>query len=236
MRIRLKILFLAGLFIMLPLNFVNAKGNIYAANRDAGNFIALTFDDGPHPVYTEKILDILDKNDAKGTFFVVGKNAESYPELLLREYRDGHEIGNHTYSHPDMNKISADKAVEEILLTQGIIEDITGERPVLFRAPGGIFTDELVLRMEKLDYKPVSWSWRQDTLDWKKRPACEIVNAVISNIQNGDIILFHDFNTDGSPTPEALEILLPKLKNMGFSFVTVSELLSLNQLQSTMKK
>jgi len=231
-----KSLFAFCLLIMSSFYCVNAKVNVYAANRDAGKYIALTFDDGPHPVYTEKILDILNENDAKGTFFVVGKNAESYPELLLREHNEGHEIGNHTYSHPDMNKISADRAVEEILLTQGIIENITGKRPVLFRAPGGNFSDELVLRMEKLEYKPVSWSWRQDTLDWKKRPACEIVNAVISNIQNGDIILFHDFNTDGSPTPEALEILIPKLKSMGFSFVTVSELLSLNQLQSTMNK
>lgn len=215
---------------MLSAITASSKPHIYAANRDAGKYIALTFDDGPHPVYTEQILDILEKNGAKATFFVVGRNAESYPELIQREYNGGHEIGNHTYSHPDMNKISVDRAVEEILKTQNIIESITGKKPELFRAPGGIFSDELITNIEELECKPILWSWRQDTKDWCNVSVNSIVNGVVNNLQNGDIILFHDFNVKGSPTPQALELLLPKLKNLGYSFVTVSELLELNQV------
>ena len=209
-----------------------AKSHIYAANRDAGKYVALTFDDGPHPVYTEQILKILDINDAKATFFVIGKNADSYPELVKREFDAGHEIGNHTYTHPDMKKISVDRAIEEIMKTQIAIENITGKKPELFRAPGGIFSDELVVEVEELDCKPILWSWRQDTKDWDHASVQSVVNTVINNLQNGDIILFHDYNTKGSPTPRALEILLPKLKNMGYSFVTVSELLELNQFRT----
>lgn len=231
MKNNIKILFMVAMLAIASLTS-EGKSHIYAANRDAGKYIALTFDDGPHPEYTGKILDILKKNDAKATFFVIGKNAEYHPELVKREYDEGHEIGNHTYSHPDMNKISVDKAVEEILKAQAVIESITGKKPTLFRAPGGIFSDELVCEVEELDCKPILWSWRQDTKDWSNVSVDNIVNTVINNLQNGDIILFHDFNTKGSSTPKALEILLPKLKNMGYSFVTVSELLDLNQMKS----
>lgn len=201
--------------------------HIYAANRDAGKYVALTFDDGPHPKYTEEILDILKENNAKGTFFVIGMNAESYPELVRREYDEGHEIGNHTYSHPDMNKISVAKALEEINKTQDIISDITGSAPQLFRAPGGIFSDELIGKIEEIDCKPILWSWRQDTRDWSRPTVKYVVSTVIDNLQNGDIILFHDYNQKGSPTPDALRIILPKLKEMGYETVTVSELISL---------
>ena len=218
--------------IILSFHFIaDAKSHIYAANRDAGKFIALTFDDGPHPVYTVQILDILKANEAKATFFVIGKNAENYPDLVKHAYNDGHEIGNHTYSHPDMNRISVDCAVEEILKTQKVIENITSHKPTLFRAPGGIFSDELVIEVEELECKPILWSWKQDTKDWCNVTVNSIVNNVVNNLQNGDIILFHDYNVKGSPTPMALEILLPKLKNLGYSFVTVSELLELNQVQ-----
>lgn len=209
-------------------NTASSEHHIYAANRDAGKYVALTFDDGPHPKYTPEILDILKENDAKATFFVIGKNAKNYPELILREKEEGHEIGNHTYSHPDMKGISVDKAVEEIMLTQDTISEITGIRPTLFRSPGGIFSDELVLMLESIECKPVLWSWRQDTRDWSLPSVKTVVNTVLNNINDGDIILFHDYNMKGSPTPEALKIILPKLKEMGYNFVTVSELIELN--------
>ncbi len=218
------------IILIIPVSAVK-KSHIYAANRDAGKYIALTFDDGPHPKYTAEILDILDEFNAKATFFVVGKNAENYPDLIKREYNSGHEIGNHTYNHPDMKKISVDKAVEEIIKTQNAIYEIIGVKPVLFRAPGGIFTDELVVEVEELECKPILWSWRQDTKDWCNVSAGNIVNNVLNNLQNGDIILFHDFNTKGSPTPKALKNIIPKLKEMGYEFVTVSELLELNEIK-----
>ncbi len=208
------------------------SSHIYAANRDAGKYVALTFDDGPHPSYTADILDILKENDAKGTFFVIGKNAESYPELVRREYDDGHEIGNHTYSHPNMNKISVNEVIGEITRTQDIIESITGEAPTLFRSPGGVFSDELICKIEELDCKPILWSWRQDTKDWSRPTVEYVVSTVLDNLQDGDIILFHDYNQKGSPTPEALKIILPKLKKLGYQTVTVSELISLKQEKS----
>lgn len=205
----------------------HADTHIYAANRNAGKYIALTFDDGPHPVYTAQILDILKTYNAKATFFVIGQNAEQYPELLRREVEEGHEIGNHTYSHPNMKALGVDKAIAELEKNQQVIESITGIRPRLFRAPGGIFSDPLVSAVEAHACKPVLWSWRQDTRDWSRPPVKQVVRTVLDNLRDGDIVLFHDYNTNGSPTPEALKILLPELLRRGYSFVTVSELMSL---------
>ena len=201
--------------------------HIFAANRSAGKYVAITFDDGPHPVYTEKILAILADNHAKATFFVVGQNAERYPELITKEFEAGHEIGNHTYSHPNMKKIGVSEAIAEIERTQEIVHDITGVYPKVFRSPGGIFSDELVSAVEGISCKPVSWSWRQDTRDWSKPPVETVIRTVLDNLRDGDIILFHDFNTKGSPTPDALAVILPELVKRGYSFVTVSELSTL---------
>ena len=146
--------------LAVPILAEAPNSHIVAANRHAGKFVALTFDDGPHPVYTEKILKILADNNAKATFFVVGKNAESYPDLVTKEFEAGHEIGNHTYSHPNMKKIGVSEAIKEIEQTQEIVHDITGTYPKLFRSPGGIFSDELVTAVEEISCKPVLWSWR----------------------------------------------------------------------------
>ena len=205
------------------------QAHVYASNRDAGKYVALTFDDGPHPVYTEKILEILRNNNAKATFFVIGENAESYPSLVLAEYEDGHEIGNHTYSHPDMKKLSTESVIEEIEKTQDIIYDITGKQPEIFRSPCGVYSDELVEAIENVGCKPILWSWRQDTKDWTLPSVKSIVKTVTENIQDGDIILFHDYNKKGSPTPDALELILPKLAEKGYSFITVSELLKIKR-------
>ncbi len=206
--------------------------HIVVANRSAGKYVALTFDDGPHPEYTDQILDILEQNGAKATFFIIGKNAEQYPDIVKKEFDAGHEIGNHTYSHPNMTGITIEEAIKEIEKTQDIIFEITGERPKLFRSPGGYYYDELVGAIEGIDCRAVLWSWRQDTRDWKKPSVESIVKTVMSNLQDGDIILFHDYNTKGSPTPEALKILLPALKEKGYSFVTVSELMKIHEKES----
>ena len=201
--------------------------DIIVANRNASKQIALTFDDGPSELYTKEILDILSENNARATFFVIGKNAERFPELIELEKENGHEIGNHTYSHPELRKINAEKFDEEIKKTQEILKEITGEYPILFRPPGGYLSNPIVEKISSNNLSTVLWSWRQDTRDWKKPQADVIVNTVINNIKDGDIILFHDFNTKGSTTPEALKKLLPKLRGMGYEFVTVSELVSI---------
>ncbi len=201
------------------------KNEVYVANRNAGKAVALTFDDGPHPTYTPEILDILEKHNARATFFVIGKNAEQYPEIVKRAHDAGHEIGNHTYSHPKMSGINEDEVTEEIQKTAETIESITGQKPILFRSPGGYLDDGLISTAHKFDCTPVLWSWRQDTRDWAKPSVNQVVKTVLDNLRDGDIILFHDYNTKGSPTPAALEIILPELQKRGYELVTVSELM-----------
>lgn len=207
--------------------FEEGKSNLYVSNRSAQKCIALTFDDGPHPKYTPQILDILDKYNAKATFFVIGKNAKAYPDIVKDEHARGHEIGNHTYSHPDLKKISATKFLEEIQKTSETIFEITGSHPVLFRPPGGYLNNDIIKEVADCDSKAVLWSWRQDTRDWACPSVDCIVSTVIENLRDGDIILFHDYNSGKSPTPEALEKILSELSQKGYKFVTVSELMSI---------
>ena len=228
----MKRLFLSALVIVILTSAVFSSGSdskaFYAANRNAGKVVALTFDDGPHPVYTPQILDILNKHGAKATFFVIGKNAQEYPEIVKRAFDEGHEIGNHTYSHPDMSAIDRKKAAEEIEKTALTIENITGKKSVLFRSPGGYLDDGIISTAHEFECTPVLWSWRQDTRDWAKPSVEYVVKTVLDNLRDGDIILFHDFNTKGSPTPAALEIIIPELKKRGYELVTVSSLMCCN--------
>ncbi len=203
---------------------------VIVSNRGASKCVALTFDDGPHPKYTAEILDILKEHGAKATFFVIGQNAEKYPELVKREHNEGHEIGNHTFSHPQLRQIPVSKFTDEISKTQLTIKNITGVEPKLFRPPGGYLNNSFVEKTKDLNCTSVLWSWRQDTKDWSRPTAEKIVSTVLGNIRNGDIILFHDYNSGKSPTPEALRIIIPRLKEMGYTFVTVSELMDDGQI------
>ena len=205
--------------------FNHGESHLIVGNRSAGKCVALTFDDGPHKTYTPEILDILDEYNAKATFFIVGSNAEEYPEIVLETYNRGHEIGNHTYTHPNLKTLSHEKRLEEIQKTQDILTEITGEAPKLFRPPGGYVSNSIIDELSALDCSAVLWSWRQDTRDWScPRVEC-VVKGVLDNLRDGDIILFHDYNAAGnSPTPQALREILKALSEDGYRFVTVSEL------------
>lgn len=185
--------------------------------------IALTFDDGPDNRYTPEILDILSEYNAKATFFVVGSNCEMYPDLVLRELRDGHEIGNHTYSHPRLTKISQGKLVNEIIETENILFEICEYRPKLFRPPEGIYSNTVKRVIQRLDYIPVAWS--VDTLDWRGTSADRIVKTVMNDPKSGMIILCHDYISHHGCTPSALRAFIPKLQKLGYEFVTVSDLM-----------
>lgn len=191
--------------------------------------IALTFDDGPHPKYTAAILDLLAKYDAKATFFIIGKNAEKYPDLVLRSYSEGHELANHTYSHPF--KASVAELQAQLRKTKEIIYGITGFAPVLFRPVGGYYNDQMINSAVKDGYKVVMWSWHQDTQDWKQPGVNKIVQKVMKGSKPGDVILFHDGGGDRTQTIKALEEILPKLKKQGYTFVTISELIKSKQQQ-----
>ena len=187
--------------------------------------VALTFDDGPHPKYTAEILDLLASYNAKATFFIVGENAEKKPELILRQYNEGHEIANHTYTHP--LKTTLPKLEVEIKKTNDLIYSITGYYPELFRPVEGQYTDSLVQSLVKNGYKVIMWSWHQDTEDWKNPGVHRIVKTVLNGAEPGNVILFHDGGGNRSQTVKALEKILPELQKQGYEFVTISELLKM---------
>lgn len=196
--------------------------------------IALTFDDGPHPIYTAQILDILARFDAKATFFVLGEHAEKYPTIVLRENDEGHEIANHTFTHS--YKYTAKELERELLKTNDVIYGITGTYPVLFRPVGGSYDESVVNIAVENDYKVVLWSWHQDTEDWKRPGVRRIVNRVLTGTKPGDVILFHDAGGNRAQTVKALEEILPELQKQGYQFVTVSELIKIKNAETTMPK
>lgn len=199
--------------------------NEYYFKRNQDNKIALTFDDGPHPIYTPRILDILDKYNIKATFFIIGVNAKNYKETLKEIVRRGHEIGNHTFSHSMIKNQSPSSVVYEIEECRRLIYEISGENPVIFRPPGGLMATLDPDDAELLEsYNIVLWSI--DTLDWSHRSPEEISDCVTNEIKSGDIVLMHDYIGFNSPTPEALELMIPKLLKMGYDFTTVSDLIS----------
>lgn len=188
--------------------------------------VALTFDDGPHKKYTEQILDLLDKYNVKATFFVIGENAEKNPELILRQFNEGHEIANHTYTHPLRTTIP--KLEQELTKTNDIIYSITGNYPTLFRPVEGQYTDPMIQTVVKNGYKIVMWSWHMDTQDWKNPGVNRIVKTVLKGTEPGNVILFHDGGGNRSQTVKALEEILPELQKQGYEFVTVTELINMN--------
>ncbi len=199
--------------------------NVYSHAETDQKLIALTFDDGPHPRRTSEILDILAEYEIKATFFVIGKNAEAYPKTLLRVANEGHEIGNHTYSHITAKEASQSKFKEEIIRTDDIIQKITGKKPSLFRPPTGYCDNMTVQSVTELEHKIIVWT--VDTRDWAHNSENNIVQAVKSRAKSGSIILMHDFISGNSPTPGALRKIIPALLDAGYSFVTVGELLAL---------
>lgn len=196
---------------------------LYRCNRQADLKIALTFDDGPHPTLTPKILNILKDYGIKATFFVIGENAERYPELIERIRSEGHEIGNHTYSHIRAKDTTEEQMREEILRCESLLGGTSENSVKLFRPPEGNLSDRMGEMCGALDYRVILWSI--DTRDWCRIPAREITESVLRNVRSGDIILMHDYIGSNSPTPEALKEMLPQLIKRGYSFVTVSTLL-----------
>ncbi len=197
------------------------SSSVYCGAEETKKRVALTFDDGPHYKYTEEILDILKKYDVRATFFTVGTNAERFPELIQRELCEGHEVANHTYSHKHMAKLSDSEFKDEVEGWENVIYEGHGYASNLFRPPEGILTDTEKEAIAQLGYDVVLWSI--DTRDWAHNRVDRIVDTVISDVTDGSIVLFHDFVSGDSSTPEALEIIIPKLKEMGYEFVTVSQ-------------
>lgn len=179
--------------------------------------IALTFDDGPHPYYTEQLLRGLKERDVKVTFFITGKSAEAYPEIVRAIYEDDHLIGNHTYNHTQLSSRNEEKFKEEIIKTNEIIKEITGEDTIYIRPPYGSWNKEFE---KELNMFPVLWTI--DPLDWCSSNVSCIVDTVCDKAEENAIILMHDqYKTT---VTAALEIV-DRLQAEGYEFVTVDELL-----------
>jgi peptidoglycan/xylan/chitin deacetylase (PgdA/CDA1 family) len=189
--------------------------------------IAITFDDGPHPAYTPKLLQILKQYDAKATFFIVGEMAEKYPDLVRAELADGHEIANHTYHHVNLTKIPDSSVPIEIQACGDVLKGITGRRPHLFRPPGGDYDSQVVNSSESLGYTMVLWT--DDPGDYASPGLRVIENRTLGKATKGGIILIHD---GVQQTVEVLPMLLKTLKDKGFTFVTVDELMRHAPLRS----
>ncbi len=219
------ILLACGGFRVVPTGkAMNFEKSVYSSHANESKKIAITFDDGPHPRYTNIILDILAQYNAKATFFLIGTNVKQYPELLGRILKEGHEIGNHTYLHANLQKTPSDKIITQILEAEETILEITDHRTKVFRPPGGLYNKKVCDAAHALDYEVILWTI--DTMDWAHTPVDEIVEKVESNIKSGDIILCHDYiSGKPSPTPDALRQILPDLIEEGYEFVTVSELI-----------
>ncbi|HBG6951569.1 TPA: polysaccharide deacetylase family protein [Clostridioides difficile] len=203
---------------------MDTNGNVLIKHGSRGKkLIAITFDDGPHPKETSQVLDVLKKYNVKATFFIAGKHAKWYKEPLVRASKEGHEIGNHTFNHPDISNLSSSQIEEEIVKCEDILKEVTGKKPTLFRPPFGSYREkELIEIAKKHDYKVVLWTG-VDVKDWKNPGANSIADKIINKVQNGDIILLHDYATND--TVEALDMFIPKMIEKGFKFVTVSELI-----------
>ncbi len=179
--------------------------------------IALTFDDGPHPVYTEELLDGLKKRKVMATFFLIGNNIEGNEAVVKRMAEEGHLIGSHTYNHVQLNKLSESKAKEEILKGCNKIYETTGVCPSFVRPPFGEWKKNLDFYVTML---PVFWN--VDSLDWKLQNTEKIVKRVVKDVKEGDIILMHDiFET----SVQAAFQIIDTLEKENYEFVTVDELL-----------
>lgn len=179
--------------------------------------LALTFDDGPNPTSTPVLLDGLKKRGVKVTFFVIGSNAKKYPDIIKREAEEGHIVGNHTYNHVEITKVSEEVARKEIMDTSKLVEEITGQPTQYMRPPFGAWQKELEMELEVM---PVLWN--VDPLDWTTENEDEIVNKVVTDVKENDIILLHDCYI--SSVNAALRIV-DILQKEGYEFVTVEELI-----------
>jgi peptidoglycan/xylan/chitin deacetylase (PgdA/CDA1 family) len=186
-------------------------------------YIALTFDDGPHATLTPRLLDLLASRHIKATFFVLGECVEQNPQVLQRAAREGHEIANHSWSHPQLNRMSDEGVRSQLKRTDDLIKSSIGIRPTLFRPPYGALTSRQKKWIpEEFGYKIILWD--VDPLDWKEPGPATVTNRILKNSRPGSIVLSHDIHRG---TIEAMPATIDQLLAKNYKFVTVSELISL---------
>ena len=188
-----------------------------------GPFIAMTFDDGPSEKLTPKLLNLLAAHHIKATFFVIGQEVADYPEIVARAAREGHEIANHSWSHPNLGKMSDESVRRELRRTDDAIKQAIGKRPTLMRPPyGSLSTRQKHWIHDEFGYEIVLWD--VDPLDWKRPGPTTVCNRILRETRAGSIVLSHDIHPG---TIEAMPTTFDQLEAKGFKFVTVSELIAM---------
>ena len=184
--------------------------------------IAISFDAAWGADDTDTLLKILEDNDVKTTFFMCGYWVDKYPEEVKKIAEAGHDLGNHSATHPHMSQLTKEQIKEELITTGNKIEELTGIKSELFRPPFGEYTNDVISAAEECGYYTIQWD--VDSLDWKEYGVQEEINKVLNHkhLGNGSIILFHN---DAKYTPEALDSIIKGLKEKGYEIVPVSELI-----------
>lgn len=197
----------------------NKELPIYGVHTDEKK-IAISFDAAWGDEKTLQILDILDEYDIKTTFFLVGFWVDKYPDHVAKIDEKGHEIGNHSTTHPHMSQLRADQVQQEVQMTSDKIKAITGKPTTLFRPPYGDYNNQLILTLKDMDHYPIQWS--VDSLDWKDPGVTQLVKNATAKIKPGDIVLFHNNSTD---IVQALPLILDAYKEKGLQVVPIGELI-----------
>lgn len=192
---------------------------VYSVERE-DRVISVSFDASWGGTQTMGILDLLDEYNAKATFFLVGIWVDSFPELVQEIYARGHEIGNHSDSHPEMSKLTQAQIIQELNGCSDKIQALTGQRPTSFRPPYGDYDNELITTVRSQGYEAVQWSI--DSLDWKNKGVDDLIRRATTNVQPGDIILFHN---DSKYILDALPTILQTYQEQGFSMISVGDIL-----------
>jgi len=198
----------------------------WISGRSDLQIAALTFDDGPHPTYTPRILDELKKRNVKATFFTLGRSVDLYPQIVARIAKEGHEIGNHTYTHGNLSKMSNASIQKEMDRGRDAIVRATGIQPRVMRAPyGAIKSTQREMIYNKYKYPEIFWS--VDSRDWESKNARSVTNVIMRDTRPGGIILVHDIQKSAV---DALPVFLDQLIAKGYKFVTISELIRVSSM------
>ncbi|HIW94397.1 MAG TPA: polysaccharide deacetylase family protein [Candidatus Flavonifractor merdipullorum] len=192
---------------------------IYCVQRDQ-KMISISFDAAWGNEDTQQLIDILKQYQVKATFFVVGEWVDKYPESVKALSDAGHEVMNHSNTHPHMNQMSREEVISDVEACNDKIESVTGVRPTLIRPPYGEYNDTVISAIRSIGMEPIQWD--VDSLDWKDLSAAEITARVTGKVQPGSIVLFHNAALH---TPEALPTILEELLREGYTFVPISQLL-----------
>ncbi|MGG4401175.1 polysaccharide deacetylase family protein [Paenibacillus amylolyticus] len=190
--------------------------------------VAFTFDDGPHPVYTPQVLEIFRRAGGQATFFMIGQEMENHPEIAAEVHREGHEIANHTYTHPNLTELTLEEAGEELQRAENLVQKVTGQPARCFRPPYFGVNDDILSLAAERGYRTIG-AVNGDAKDWDNPGVEHILEHTRSVVKPGSVLIFHDGYGERSQTVEAVGVLVEELVAEGYRLVTVSELLDISR-------